>query len=102
MNGHEARVGALAWNDHLLSSGSRDTTVINHDVRIANHGVNTIRSHGQEVCGLGWNAAGTQLASGGNDNLLSIWDAAAASQRYEFSQHEVRPQLDRTAGILAS
>jgi cell division cycle protein 20 (cofactor of APC complex) len=88
MHGHEARVGSLAWNEHLLSSGSRDTTVINHDVRIANHNVNTIRCHEQEVCGLQWSGTGSQLASGGNDNLLSIWDAAAASQRFQFTQHE--------------
>lgn len=34
MHGHSARVGALAWNNHVLSSGSRDTTIMNHDVRI--------------------------------------------------------------------
>lgn len=27
MGGHEARVGSLAWNNHILSSGSRDSTV---------------------------------------------------------------------------
>ena len=51
MHGHKGRVGALAWNEHLVSSGSRDTTVVNHDVRIAQHNVATIRSHHQEVCG---------------------------------------------------
>ena len=27
MGGHRSRVGALAWNTHLLSSGSRDKVV---------------------------------------------------------------------------
>jgi WD40 repeat protein len=36
-DGHSSRVGALAWNSHLLTSGGRDNLVINHDVRIQNH-----------------------------------------------------------------
>ncbi len=27
MGGHRSRVGALAWNTHLLSSGSRDKVI---------------------------------------------------------------------------
>jgi cell division cycle protein 20 (cofactor of APC complex) len=77
MRGHEARVGALAWNSHLLSSGSRDTTIIHHDVRIAEHNVATLAAHDQEVCGLKWSPNGMQLASGGNDNILNIWDIDA-------------------------
>ena len=37
--------------------------------------------------GLQWNPSGTQLASGGNDNLLSIWDASASRQRHELTAH---------------
>jgi len=47
LDGHSARVGALAWNNHILTSGSRDTTIINHDVRIQNHIVTTMRNHTQ-------------------------------------------------------
>ena len=28
----------------------------------------------EQVCGLRWSPWGTQLASGGNDNLLNVWD----------------------------
>lgn len=34
MDGHSARVGALAWNNHMLTSGGRDNCIINHDVRV--------------------------------------------------------------------
>ena len=34
----------------------------------------TYKAHRQEVCGLKWSPDGQQLASGGNDNLLCIWD----------------------------
>lgn len=30
--------------------------------------------HLGEICGLSWNSNGYQLASGGNDNLINIWD----------------------------
>jgi cell division cycle protein 20 (cofactor of APC complex) len=92
MGGHEARVGALSWNSHLLSSGSRDTTVVNHDVRIAEHEVAKLTGHDQEVCGLKWSPNGMQLASGGNDNLLHIWDADATGHapapRYSLNAHQ--------------
>ncbi len=76
MRGHAARVGSLSWNKNLLSSGGRDSIIIQHDVRSANHIVSTYAGHTQEVCGLEWNEDGTTLASGGNENYLCIWDAA--------------------------
>lgn len=33
MPGHRARVGTMAWNSHLLSTGSRDRIVLQRDVR---------------------------------------------------------------------
>jgi cell division cycle protein 20 (cofactor of APC complex) len=75
MAGHAARVGALSWNSHILTSGSRDATIVNHDVRIAQHAVATLEAHKQEVCGLKWSPDGGMLASGANDNLLCLWDA---------------------------
>lgn len=79
MDGHAGRVGALAWNGPVLTSGSKDTTIINHDVRVQNHIVNTFRHHSQEVCGLSWSPDGTFLASGANDNTLCIWDNPGSS-----------------------
>ncbi len=74
MSGHMARVGSLAWRGQILTSGSKDTTIINHDPRASSHIVSTYHSHKQEVCGLAWNGDGLTLASGGNDNLLALWD----------------------------
>ena len=54
---------------------------MHHDVRIAAHNVATLTGHTQEVCGLKWSPEGHQLASGGNENLLCIWDAAASGAR---------------------
>ncbi|KAG7981031.1 hypothetical protein I3843_05G212200 [Carya illinoinensis] len=77
--GHRSRVGSLAWNNHILTTGGMDGMIINNDVRIREHIVETYRGHEQEVCGLKWSASGQQLASGGNDNLLHIWDRSMAS-----------------------
>ncbi|XP_015577795.2 cell division cycle 20.2, cofactor of APC complex [Ricinus communis] len=79
--GHRLRVNSLAWNNYILSTGGMDGKIINNDVRIREHIVETYRGHQQEVCGLKWSASGQQLASGGNDNLLFIWDRLMTSSR---------------------
>lgn len=72
-------MGALAWNGHILTTGSLDGLILNHDVRIRDSIVQTYRGHEQEVCGLKWSMSGQQLASGGNDNLLHVWDKSMSS-----------------------
>lgn len=74
MDGHSGRISSLSWNNHVLSTGSRDSTIVNHDVRVAQHNVGVLSGHLQEVCGLQWSPDGQCLASGGNDNLLCFWD----------------------------
>lgn len=91
MDGHTERVGALSWNDHVLSSGGRDSIVVNHDVRVARHNIATLTSHTQEVCQLTWSPDGKTLASGGNDNKLCLWDVATSSTatpRFELNDHQ--------------
>ena len=87
MPGHDSRVAVLAWDKHILSSGSRDTTIFNHDVRERNHKVGELQGHTGEVCGLEWRSDGAQLASGGNDNLVNIWDARSSVPKFTKSNH---------------
>jgi len=87
MDGHRARVSSLSWNGPMLSSGGRDSAIVHHDVREARHKVGTLRGHTQEVCGLKWSPSGNFLASGGNDNLLNIWD-----ERYTSAPNQVCDQ----------
>lgn len=82
MDGHTGRVGALAWNDHVVTSGSRDTTAVHHDLRIQRHAVGTLRGHTQEICGLSWSPDGSTVASGGNDNICCLWDASVGHDRF--------------------
>ncbi|KAI0557837.1 Anaphase-promoting complex subunit 4 WD40 [Gracilaria domingensis] len=77
MAGHSARVGCLAWNSSVLSSGGRDTNIFNRDMRCKEPFIAKLAGHTQEVCGLKWSPDDTQLASGGNDNKLFVWSAAS-------------------------
>ena len=74
---HSSRVGVVAWNQSLISSGSKDFSIVTRDTRMNNsHSYNNVAKllgHTQEVCGLKWSFDGSQLASGGNDNKLMIW-----------------------------
>ncbi|KAJ6829672.1 putative cell division cycle 20.2, cofactor of APC complex [Iris pallida] len=75
---HRSRVGSLSWNKNILTTGGEDGKIVNNDVRVQSHIIQTYEGHNQEVCGLKWSSSG-QLASGGNDNLIHIWDLSMAS-----------------------
>ncbi|KAF2720508.1 WD40 repeat-like protein [Polychaeton citri CBS 116435] len=86
--GADGRVGVMGWNKHLLTTGSRSGMVVNHDVRIAQHKVAELNTHTSEVCGLEWRSDGSQLATGGNDNLVAIWDARSLNApKFEKTNH---------------
>lgn len=96
---HRSRVDSLAWNNHILTTGGMDGKIINNDVRVREHIVETYRGHQQEICGLKWSASGQQLASGGNDNLLFIWDRSMASSNSPMQWlHRLE---DHTAAVKA-
>ncbi|KAG6828465.1 hypothetical protein H0H87_001955, partial [Tephrocybe sp. NHM501043] len=62
---HTRRIGALAWNAHVLSSGSRDRSVHHRDVREAvQRPFRRCIGHRQEVCGLKWSSNGAGGAIG--------------------------------------
>jgi len=77
MRGLDTRVASLAWNQWVVSSGARSGEIQHSDVRVPSHCVGKVQAHSQEVCGLSWSPDGRTLASGGNDNVLNLWTAAA-------------------------
>lgn len=85
--GHSGRVGALAWNNWLLTSGSRDKDILHRDLRCSKDFTAKLTGHKQEVCGLKWSFEGDQLASGGNDNKLIVWSAQAVNPIHKFKTH---------------
>ena len=74
MAGHSMQVACLSWNQHILSSGCADGSIWHHDVRVARHKVGELLGHTGEVCGMKWREDGELLASGGNDNVVNVWD----------------------------
>nr|CDI54645.1 cell cycle regulatory protein [Melanopsichium pennsylvanicum 4] len=106
MRGHTQRVGSLAWNEVILTSGSRDRVIYHRDVRAPDQHIRTLRAHRQEVCGLKWNTETNQLASGGNDNRLIVWDALNEAPLHRFTEHTAAVKAiawnPHQQGILAS
>lgn len=122
MSGHTARAGCLAWNSSILSSGGRDKSIFNRDMRCKESFIAQLTGHKQEVCGLKWSFDDMQLASGGNDNKLLIWNSAGlgsggtnvrtgSGSQYQspvlkFSYHEAAVKAiawsPHTRGLLAS
>lgn len=88
MKAHRERIGSLSWNQHLLTSGSKDGMIYNHDVRQKNHLVGTLKGHEQEICGLKWSPDGKYLASGGNDNLVHIWNVNSNKFLHKLTEHK--------------
>ncbi|KAM0981056.1 hypothetical protein ACFX15_013708 [Malus domestica] len=77
--GRQGRVGSLAWNKNILTTGGMDGRITNNDPRVRYHIVGTFKGHQQEISELKWSDSGQHLASGGNDNLLFIWDRSTIS-----------------------
>lgn len=104
-DGHEARVGCLSWNSNILSSGSRDRSILERDIRRP-HITKKMLAHRQEVCGLKWSHDGRTLASGGNDNLLFIWKEGFDRPIHKFTEHTAAVKAlawsPHNLGVLAS
>ena len=94
MTGHSDRVTCLSWNEYILTSGSRSGEIHHSDVRIASHLAGVLRGHTQEVCGLSYSPDRRMLASGGNDNVLNIWQVipgqcvTEATPKFTFNEHQ--------------
>jgi len=88
--GNSNRVSSLSWNQHILSSGDRSGEIRHNDVRTRDSLVAKVNGHnGREVCGLTWSWDGRTLASGGNDNLVKLWNLNQPNiPKTTFSEHK--------------
>lgn len=49
LSGHQTRTGVLAWSSRILSSGSRDRNILQHDLRVPNDYISKLSGHKSEV-----------------------------------------------------
>ena len=82
---HEHRYDGLEL-EHTCN-GIQRSIHLSRDIRAAHSSVRKLSGHRQEVCGLKWSFDDQQLASGGNDNKLFIWDASSTSPLLRFNEH---------------
>ncbi|EPQ61380.1 WD40 repeat-like protein [Gloeophyllum trabeum ATCC 11539] len=101
MDGHQAQVAVISWNGHILSSGCADGSIWHHDVRMPTHKVMELHGHTGEVCGLTWRSDGELLASGGNDNVVNIWDGRVGDVAESSRGHAKWTKRNHTAAVKA-
>ncbi|XP_047983647.1 protein FIZZY-RELATED 2-like [Salvia hispanica] len=87
MDGHRKRVGALAWSSSTLSSGSRDKSILQRDIRAREDYVSKLTGHKDEVCGLEWSYDNRELASGGGDDRLFVWNQHSTQPVLKYCEH---------------
>ncbi|PKU84060.1 protein FIZZY-RELATED 2 [Dendrobium catenatum] len=106
MEGHRLRVGALAWSSSCLSSGSRDKSIFQRDIRVQDDYFSKLSGHKSEICGLKWSYDNRQLASGGNDNKLFVWNLNSTQPVHKYSEHNAAVKAiawsPHVHGLLAS
>ncbi|ESW30440.1 hypothetical protein PHAVU_002G153000 [Phaseolus vulgaris] len=106
MEGHRLRVGTLAWSSSLLSSGGRDKSIYQRDIRVQEDFVSKLSGHKSEVCGLKWSYDNRELASGGNDNKLLVWNQNSTQPILKFCGHTAAVKAiawsPHANGLLAS
>eukprot|EP01025_Chloroclados_australasicus_P068916 TRINITY_DN9632_c0_g1_i3.p1 TRINITY_DN9632_c0_g1~~TRINITY_DN9632_c0_g1_i3.p1 ORF type:complete len:272 (-),score=24.62 TRINITY_DN9632_c0_g1_i3:736-1434(-) len=106
MPGHNARVGCMAWNSRILSTGSRDRSILHRDIRAPGNFQVRCQQHRSEICGLKWSHDDRLLASGGNDNQLLVWTESSPDPMARFDAHcaavKALAWSPHQAGILAS
>lgn len=86
-SGLNVRIGSQSWLETLIATGSKTGEIQINDVRIKKHVVSTWTEHEGEICGLTYKNDGLQLASGGNDNCVRIWDTRTSLPLFTKRTH---------------
>ena len=86
-SGLGVRVASQSWLETLMATGFKSGEIQINDVRIRNHIMSTWDEHEGEVCGLAYKRDGMQLASGGNDNTVKIWDTRTSQSQFTKRNH---------------
>lgn len=80
----QVMLASLSWSKDTIASGGSDGSIRLHEMESGkvsqNGGLGT--AHIGQVCGLQWRNNGDRnlIASGGNDNVLNIWDIGSTAK----------------------
>ncbi|CAD8088198.1 unnamed protein product [Paramecium sonneborni] len=114
MNLTTKRISTISWaNSNIFAFGSKDKTINICDVRVPNYSVFQLYGHTQEVCGVTFDGNELQLASGGNDNRVFIWQLRGGNTNtdnqyvsWEIKSHKAAVRAlawnPNSSGILAT
>ena len=86
-HGRICNICSFNLNPNLFSFGARDYIIKTIDMRSKENPVFNYIGHEKEICGMKWSADDKRLASGGDDNLLMIWDVRKEEPERKFSSH---------------
>ncbi|KAL4443096.1 hypothetical protein ABPG74_002163 [Tetrahymena malaccensis] len=86
------RIGCIDFNNNnVFAAGSKDKSILIQDIRDPSI-LRIAKGHKQEICQVKWSPDQQYLASGGNDNMVAIWDIARSYQNINgFGQNEISP-----------
>lgn len=78
----------MGWADATtLTVGYDSGLVVDHDIRLADSTIRAIQAHAGCACGLLWRDDGGLLATGGNDNIVKVWDRHSTQPIMSRSEH---------------
>ncbi|GJV71425.1 FIZZY-related 2-like protein [Tanacetum coccineum] len=91
------------WN---ACSRSRDKSILKRDPRAQEAFVSKLNGHKSKVCGLKWSYDNRELASGGNDNRLFVWNQHSTQPVLKYCEHTAAVKAiawsPHVHGLLAS
>nr|GFA27411.1 protein fizzy-related 2-like [Tanacetum cinerariifolium] len=71
----------------MVKEGSRDKSILQRGPRAQEAFVGKLNGHKLEVCGLKWSYDNRELASGGNDNRLFVWNQHLTQLVLKYCEH---------------
>jgi len=85
---HQSHVTSLAWNEDILTSGSRSGNIYNFDIRSSMHKISSFDFHKSAICTIKWSPNNQYFASGGNDDKVCIWSFKRDEPYTIFEEHQ--------------
>ena len=84
-----AAVNVMAWApDGTLNAGFQSGIIKEFDVRERDALTRTLeKAHSGPVCGIEWRSDSALMASGGNDNVVKVWDRRTAVPKMRKENH---------------